>query len=212
MSFDHDDRQDISPGRYHHGNLRAALIVAADRVLAEEGLEGFSLRKAAKRAGVSATAPMHHFGGAAGLLSEVALLGFEELDRHLSAETCGTKPVQRLRLQGIGYVRFAVSFPGRFRLMFRKDLLDPDHRLLRETSDRAAARLEETVRAMLSLSDQEQAEGADRALMLAAWSLVHGFAQLLLDGKFGDPGDGKLVDHLVEDVLPKVLESQWPDE
>ena len=67
------------PDRYHHGDLKTALIRAADEILAEHGLEGFSLRAAARRAGVSAAAPAHHFGDTAGLLSEVAVLGFDEL-------------------------------------------------------------------------------------------------------------------------------------
>src|SRR5882757_7165417 len=69
--------------RYHHGDLKTALIRATDEILAEQGLEGFSLREAARRAGVSPAAPTHHFGGAAGLLSEVAALGFIELAKYL---------------------------------------------------------------------------------------------------------------------------------
>jgi len=72
-----------APVPYHHGDLRAALIGATEALLAERGIEGFTLREAARRAGVSAAAPMHHFGSAAGLLTEVATLGFEELTRYL---------------------------------------------------------------------------------------------------------------------------------
>ena len=68
---------------YHHGHLRDALIRAADELLAERGLEGFTLRETARRAGVSPAAPSHHFGGTAGLLTEVAALGYQELARRL---------------------------------------------------------------------------------------------------------------------------------
>ena len=70
---------------YHHRGLRLALINAADAILRERGIEGFTLREAARRAGVSAAAPGHHFGNSAGLLTEVAILGFEELTRFLAA-------------------------------------------------------------------------------------------------------------------------------
>ena len=54
---------------YHHGDLRSALISAAEEIIAAEGVEGFTLRKAARKAGVSPGAPTHHFGSMAGLLS-----------------------------------------------------------------------------------------------------------------------------------------------
>ena len=64
---------------YHHGSLRSALIAAAEAVIAERGLDGFSLRETARRAGVSAAAPAHHFGDARGLLTAVAAQAFADL-------------------------------------------------------------------------------------------------------------------------------------
>ena len=58
--------------KYHHGDLRAALLAAAEAELAERGVEAFSLRQVAKRAGVSHAAPAHHFGDAQGLLTALA--------------------------------------------------------------------------------------------------------------------------------------------
>lgn len=68
---------------YHHGNLRVALIEATDGIIRDRGIEGLSLREAARRAGVSIGAPAHHFGSTSGLLTEVALLG--SVDIHLEA-------------------------------------------------------------------------------------------------------------------------------
>ena len=195
------------PDRYHHGDLKTALIRAADEVLAERGLEGFSLREAARRAGVSAAAPAHHFGGAAGLLSEVAVLGFEELAKNLQVEASQGTPTQRLRLQGMGYVRFATTYPGRFQLMFRRDLLSPDHSALQEAGARSLAQLEETIRAMRSIPAQQPLDPPARAALLATWSTVHGFARLALDGKLAHMNAGATLD----DLLRQVLESQWPD-
>lgn len=193
--------------RYHHGDLRTALIRAADEILAEHGLEGFSLREAARRAGVSAAAPAHHFGGAAGLLSEVALLGFEELAKNLQVDASQGTPTQRLRLQGMGYVRFAMTYPGRFQLMFRHELLNPDHSALQEAGARALLRLEETIRAVRSIPDRQALDPQARAALLATWSTVHGFAHLALDGKLAHLDAGTTPD----DLLMQVLESQWPD-
>lgn len=193
--------------RYHHGDLRTALIRAADEILAEHGLAGFSLREAARRAGVSAAAPAHHFGGAAGLLSEVALLGFEELAKNLHVEVSQGTPTQRLRLQGMGYVRFAMTYPGRFQLMFRRDLLSPDHAALQEMGARTLAQLEETIRAIRCIPEQQALDPQAQAALLATWSTVHGFAHLALDGKLVHMNASATLD----DLLIRVLESQWPD-
>src|SRR3546814_1306446 len=118
-----------APGAYHHGARRAALIEATEAILAERGLEGFTLREAARRVDVSPAAPLHHFGSAAGLLTEVAVLGFEALTQHLreGAQSGGSDPGARLRAQGMGYVRFALAYPARFQLMFRKDRRSEGH-------------------------------------------------------------------------------------
>ncbi|MBT2744949.1 TetR/AcrR family transcriptional regulator [Lysobacter sp. ISL-50] len=203
--------KDLPVERYHHGDLRIALIQAADRILAEQGLEGFSLREAARRAGVSAAAPAHHFGGASGLLSEVAVLGFDELARHLQTDASAGTPTQRLRMQGIGYVRFALTYPGRFQLMFRRDLLSPDHAGLQDAGDRAMAQLEQTIRAMHAIAPDQPMEARSRVVLLASWSMVHGFAHLALDGKLAHMHAGATSDDLLTRVLPQMLQSQWPD-
>lgn len=195
---------------YHHGDLRAALIRAADELLAEQGLEGFSLRAAARRAGVSPAAPAHHFGDTAGLLSEVAALGFEELARLLHV-TGTLTPVQKLRAQGVGYVRFALNHPGRFQLMFRKDRVSADHPALQEAAGRARGALEDTIRALRGIAPGRALDVEARNELLAAWALVHGFAHLALDGKLSHMHDGATPDELLKRVLPKLLRSQWPD-
>ena len=205
-----DDTRTHHADSYHHGDLRAALIRAADELLAEEGLEGFSLRAAARRAGVSPAAPAHHFGDTAGLLSEVAALGFDALARLLHVSDTLT-PAQRLRAQGVGYVRFALTHPGRFQLMFRKDRLSADHAALHEAAERASGELEATIRALRGIAPGRELDADGRTELLAAWSLVHGFAHLALDGKLAHMYEGATPDELLKRVLPKLLRSQWPD-
>lgn len=195
--------------RYHHGDLQRALIAAAEAILIERGVEGFTLREAARRAGVSAAAPAHHFGSAAGLLTEVALLGFETLARFLreGAAAGGTDPAARLREQGIGYVRFARAHPARFLLMFRKDRLNWEDGRLRAAGQAAFAELEDAVRAYRGIAAGGPLDRTALTTVLAAWSVVHGFSHLALDGKFDALGGAQAADAF----LPEMLAGLWPD-
>ncbi|WP_163505322.1 TetR/AcrR family transcriptional regulator [Fodinicola acaciae] len=175
---------------YHHGDLRDALVRAAVDLLAERGVERFSLRETARRADVSPAAPAHHFGDARGLLTEVAARGFDALRQEL--RSAGGDPTDRLYAQAVAYVRFALAKPGQFQLMFRRDMLKSADPRLRAASKQAHGELVDAVRGYL---------GPDRAWRPAAtgaWSLVHGFAQLALDGKFDDTDD---LDAMLIDVL-----------
>lgn len=200
-----------APAPYHHGDLRAALIEATEALLAERGIEGFTLREAARRAGVSAAAPMHHFGSAAGLLTEVSILGFEELTRCLRAgtETGGSDPAKRLRGQGMGYVQFALAYPARFQLMFRKDRLTHEDRL-KVAGDAAFAELEFAIRDYTGWGRKKPLNRATQAALLGAWSIVHGFAHLALEERFGEHTGNAHTSDFVESVLPEVLKQYWP--
>lgn len=195
------------PRSYHHGDLRSALVQAADEILAAEGLAAFSLRAAARRVGVSAAAPTHHFGHAAGLLSEVAVLGFQALGQEL-AVSHALPPRQRLKAQGLGYLRFALAHPGRFQLMFRKELVDDRHEGLHAAGAQALAQLEDTIRALHGLSPGQPLDPQARAELFAAWTMVHGFAHLALDGKLAHLQPGEAPEHL----LAQMLDGQWPEE
>lgn len=196
---------------YHHGKLREALIQATGEILSERGAEGFSLREAARRAGVSAGAPAHHFGSAAGLLTEVAIAGFEELTQILrKVARTEAAPGARLRAQGFGYVQFALAHPGRFQLMFRHDLLVDEERL-HIAGKAARAEIEASILAYLEEGGGTPDERTMRATLLAAWSTAHGFAHLALDGKLATMADMCPLDDFVSEVLPDVLMAAMPD-
>ncbi|MEH3048349.1 TetR/AcrR family transcriptional regulator [Sphingomonas adhaesiva] len=197
---------------YHHGELRAALIAATDAILRERGIEGFSLREAARRAGVSPAAPAHHFGKASGLLTEVALLGYADLRSYLQRADPNGSPAARLRSLAREYVLFALDHPGRFRLMFRKDLIHRDDPRYREAShtaltcfaDAAAAHAGTTREAMFA----RQAFGP----VLAVWSTAHGIAHLALEDKFAALVHGPDPRRDFTDrLLPDLLLAQWPE-
>lgn len=167
---------------YHHGNLRAALLEAAEAELEASGIERFSLRAVAKRAGVSHAAPAHHFGDATGLLTTLAAIGYRALDAELR-EGGDAEPDPRRRLDGAGpgYVRFAMSRPALFRLIFssaRPDFADPE---LKDAADAAFATLARDI-ATLTGADPFRSDPAMHDLMIA-WGLVHGLADLMNAGR-----------------------------
>jgi len=159
-------------GAYHHGELRSAILRAAGDMIEAQGLAALSLREAARRAGVSHNAPYRHFADREALLAALAAEGFAQLGRALET---GVAPGPKAR--GEAYVRFALAHPQRFRLMFGGLLRLDAHPAVREAAGLTYAAL---VRAIEPLAG---AAGAPTAAA-AAWSLVHGLAQLLLDGHF----------------------------
>lgn len=174
------------PAPYHHGALRRALIDATEALLAEKGADSFSLREVARRAGVSAAAPAHHFGDASGLLTAVATLGFEGLTNALEVgDARGNNARAALREQGIEYVRYAMDHPGRFRLMFRSGQLQKDAAL--EMQGTAAFEvLARGVRRAFGVADAASMTPEHWNAVTALWSLVHGYAHLAIAGKL-DP-------------------------
>jgi len=173
--------------RYHHGALREALLEAAEALIGERGLDGFSLREAARRVGVSPAAPQHHFGDARGLLTAVATAGFQALADALAAADAAAGPDReaRLRAQGVAYVTFALSQPARFDVMWRRARLDCDDPAYQAVSRRAFATLAAVV-ADAAVADAPNTPPSDAdPRVLACWSVVHGFARLALDGVFG---------------------------
>jgi len=172
---------------YHHGTLRQALIDATESLLAERGLDGFSLREVARRSGVSPAAPAHHFGDAQGLLTAVATLAFDGLTEALQAGNArgGDDAVARMREQGVGYVGFALRYPGRFRLMFGP--CNQDDEGLGRSARAAFEVLEDGVRGLLAVPPGQVLAPAQTAALLSIWSAVHGFAHLLIGGQLDKP-------------------------
>lgn len=169
------------PPAYHHGALRAALIEAAEALLRESGVDAFTLRECARRAGVSHAAPAHHFGDARGLLSACAAAGFGRLADAIqrNVDRAGDVAVDRLRAVGQAYVDFALRDRAVFQLMFRRDRLDPQHADLQRAGQRTGDALREAI-ADLMTARRLPAEETSRRILLA-WSLVHGYATLVIE-------------------------------
>jgi AcrR family transcriptional regulator len=194
---------------YHHGDLQEALIAATEAILADAGAEGFTLREAARRAGVSPAAPAHHFKNAPGLLTEVAIRGYDALGAALKQAAAGKgSDHQRLQAQGLAYVGFALKYPGRFQMMFsNKRLVAEDERL--RSAIKAAYREFEIVVDQLIAKEPQTTPKQAKIVATVAWSTVHGFAKLALEGKFGAVGTEAGRREIMA-TLRHVLEYLWP--
>jgi AcrR family transcriptional regulator len=173
---------------YHHGALHAALLEAAERVLEHDGLSGLTLRAVAREAGVSHAAPTHHFGDLTGLLSEVAAIGFRQFNVAMAeAGGSGGTMAEKAMARAKAYVAYARAHPGMYGLMFRTERLDMKRPGLHEAADAAFAGLAGSVGAQRHEATAAEAMSLDQAAAIAgAWSLVHGFTMLLLDGRLSD--------------------------
>ena len=171
---------------YHHGDLRAALLAAAEAELAEKGIEQFSLRGVAKRAGVSHAAPAHHFGDANGLLTALAAEGFTRFIATQRAHEAAAAPGQpdRLVAAGLGYIAFATAHPTLFRLMFASTRPDFTAPALQEAARAAYQHLLDHVAELRGVPDPREDPSA-LTDATAAWAIVHGLADLLQTGRAG---------------------------
>ncbi len=160
----------------HHGDLPADLRCAAVEVIAEKGLGAFSLREVARRAGVSHAAPGYHFGDVRGLLTSVAIEGFETLHAETAEAAAGIDdPIERLKAIGRAYVRVGVRYPAHCEVIFRDDVIDADDERVQVAGLRAYGLLEATVADVAERYDPD-IDVTDAARL--CWSMVQGLVQL----------------------------------
>ena len=169
---------------YHHGDLKNALIKASIQILSKEGLGGLSLRRVAKKAGVSHTAPYAHFADKQALIAAISTEGYHQLYEQLTAavETNHGNPQNLLVEVGWAYVQFALKDPELFKVMFsgvieqEKDY--PDFREISQKNFQLLVGIVKTYQETGLLSP----EPVD-LVAVRLWSLVHGFIMLLLEGQ-----------------------------
>ncbi|MFR9776955.1 TetR/AcrR family transcriptional regulator [Micromonospora sp. MS34] len=178
---------------YHHGDLRRALLEAAVQAIGESGPAALSLRDLARRAGVSHAAPAHHFGDKAGLLTALAVEGFDLLGAAL--DRAGGDLLEA----GVAYVHFAVGHRAHFEVMFSPDLYRADDPALVAARTRAGAALRGGVAALPGPPREPDRDA------LAAWSIVHGFATLWLAGAL-PPSVGADPDTAARTVIRRLFE------
>lgn len=186
--------------KYHHGDLKTALIEAGLAELEEKGLDQLSLRSIAARVGVSHTAPKNHFDGLRGLMTAIATEGFR---RHTIAISTGTEgqPPGKARLKAAcnGYLRFALENPELFKLMFSGTLCDIEDPVLK----RAAWCSYEVLRGVAHglVWDKALDPGGPWRTEWMLWSMVHGYATLLIERQIRRNDDGSPIFDMI-DLVP----------
>lgn len=185
--------------RYHHGDLRRALVAAALVLLEEKGSAGLGLRELARAVGVSPAAPYRHFADRKALLEAVAAEGFARFVAAMARAREDVFEDEQLAAMAFAYVRFALDQPPLFRLMFSSELhpyRDPD---LREQADAAYA--------TIAVAAAREDKSAPAEMAVTCWSFVHGLAMLLLDEQIlgvsaanADPLVRTLTERFVRDI------------
>ena len=179
---------------YHHGDLRRALIDAALEILEEEGADKLSLRAIARRVGVSQTAPYSHFANRDQLLGSVAAAGFRLFGESMTTEARRQGESGHLLGLGIGYMRFALAHPALYRLMFTGDR--STLALSEELAQASAASFE-----MIRSGVAQRLGNEDEDAAYAAWSMVHGLAELALAGRIELPKSRAALERRVGHIL-----------
>ncbi len=163
--------------RYHHGRLRDAAIGAAVELVDEAGPEGLGLRELGRRLGVSHAAIHHHFATVDELSTTLRKVWFLDLDTAMAAamaEVPVVRALERFQALGVGYVRYALRHPHRYRMLFRGG-----HSGLMAEAHRSFARVLECVAACAATAGRP----IDPLVMtILAWSTMHGISMLAVEG------------------------------
>ncbi len=187
-------------------DLRAKLLESSLDLIAKEGIEGFSMREVARRAGVSHQAPYHYFQDREAILAEIVTEGFARLrDDMIAALGAFEDPHARLTAIGKAYLRFALEHPAHFKLMFRSELVQQERHVEAKACAQAAFDV------LVSVVGDVASKGgkpADLTLVIAAWSTVHGLATLMLEGKLDRHyGDSRRAQLAAADEVLRIFEN-----
>lgn len=192
---------------YHHGDLRTALLQAGLTLLDAEGIDAVTIRAVAREAGVAHSAPANHFKDRSALLGGLATLVFEDMATKVekALSRAGASRPDRLHTFADAVVRYGVRHPHRYRLLWRWDSMDT-----KTGVEAAGTVLYERVRAALGERDANARVNVESEI-IAAWSLIHGYVSLriegtLVDGKdetSGRPRSEAIVEVLLRGIEPR---------
>jgi AcrR family transcriptional regulator len=201
--------QPVAHAPYHHGALRSTLLREAEKMLREQGIETFSLRRLAERSGVTAPALYHHFRDKNDLLCALAEIGFVDLDATITRAIGDDRGSERQRLQRfvMAYVGFAADRPEIYDLMFGRTIWKggtPTESLravaygtFRRYVEHAFAHVDPKARAAAARSDKSALRSAQ-----VGWATVHGLCRLLIDGIYLKRADvGAMIEAAVDVLL-----------
>lgn len=188
---------------YHHGDLRTALLEAAEDELRKDPGCALSVRSLASKIGVSPTAPHAHFKTKSDLLAALASRGFQTLHEELLMCSQGTQNT-RYTLNSLAecYLSFGTKNVGLYRLMFTTGVDLDANADLRQTSRAAFEVLRDVIREALPDSAAIETD----AHSVTAWALVHGFVSLLNEDRIADDiMEDRSVSALAEIATDRIL-------
>jgi AcrR family transcriptional regulator len=197
----------VTVQRYHHGNLRSALLERASRTVDERGAQALSLRELAREIGVSHAAPRRHFPDRQALLDALAEDGFERLGEELRAAVQRAGPAFDARLHALAraYIAFATRHAALLELMFAgKQRADADADRVRETADRAFAMPIAVIAEAQAVG--ELAPGDPGRVAIAAFATLQGLATMANGGMI----EAQPVDAVVTDAIDQLLDGLRP--
>ncbi len=175
---------------YHHGDLKNALIGATLTLIAEKGINAFTIREIAKRAGVSHAAPYRHFKDKEAILFAVAKEGFDMMvaETKKRSEKFPEDPLARFQISGLSYIDFAVNYPSHYRVMFNSgENINKFPEELIISSTESFKLLFDTICECQKKNFIKP--GNPHEFAMAAWSIVHGYSKLYIDGFIDNQAD-----------------------
>jgi AcrR family transcriptional regulator len=169
---------------YHHGDLPAALVDAAFELIGENGIHGFTVAEAARRTGVSISAPYRHFADRDELLAACATAACEAVQRDFEAALAAhDAPADQLAAAIAAYVRFAAERRPMFESIFGAGLEKSKYPRLEQAGAAALSAVSAPALELTPGGDEEKAA----ILVQALTSLAQGHATMLLEGYYGEP-------------------------
>jgi AcrR family transcriptional regulator len=193
-----------SKARYHHGELREALITATRKLVEERGAENFTLADACRAAGVTTAAPYRHFQGKQEILAEIASRGFDDLRSRAMAVVAqkGEGTLETIVALGQSYVAFAVSETAVFRLMFGQE---PSLKKAKHVVGRGHDCFAHLIDQIALYCQRNKVRGDAQEIALKLWTFVHGAASLLIDQDYEAVAPGLDVNKLIAGAVPGLL-------
>jgi AcrR family transcriptional regulator len=193
---------------YHHGDLRGALIRASLTLIAKHGIQGLALSDAAQLAGVSVAAPYRHFKDREALLAAIAAEGFVIFRDALARASLSNREdkIKRMVEMGVAYIDFALQHPAHFKVMWESGLSKADYPEVHQTAYQAYQLLEKAALDLLPAASP----GRQQALVATAWSVVHGYATLTLEGELPAARTGQSGQKLLRQSLHLLVDQFAP--
>jgi AcrR family transcriptional regulator len=197
----------MSSKQYHHGDLKASLIEAANIILLRDGADALSLRAIAAEVGVSHMAPYAHFKNKKELIKSIAEAGFVQMADTMEVVAIELKskkslsPGELVLAYGASYLEFATANPQLYRLMLgqvettgrktKKDEVEVSADIAGSNDSVSSPFIESSKKPFILLREAFALRGDNddkvKAQALGAWSMVHGMAALIIEGHIQVP-------------------------